>query len=125
VRDGQTLHGLAFSLIHLAHTELDLGIDDDVPRLLQWADESARRVQNPRCQAWAAWGRARLAFAAGDADVALAECRRAVEMLQDREFPWARVRLWALLADVARAVGDAEEAARAEGHLEGLATAAT
>jgi hypothetical protein len=125
VRDGQTLHGLAFSLIHLAHTELDLGIDDDVPRLLQWADESARRVQNPRCQAWAAWGRARLAFAAGDADVALAECRRAVGMLQDREFPWARVRLWALLAEVARAAGDAEEAARAERHLEGLATAST
>jgi tetratricopeptide (TPR) repeat protein len=121
VRDGQTLHGLAFALVHLAHTELDLGIGDEVPALLAHADESARRVQNPRCQAWAAWGRARLAVAAGDARTALAECRRAVELLDDREFPWACVRLWALLADVARAAGDVDEAARAEAHLSELA----
>ena len=123
VRDGQTLHGLAFALIHLAHTELDLGTGSDVPGLLEWADESARRVRNPRCQAWAAWGRARLCFAAGDATAALAECRRAVDLLEDREFPWARVRLWAFLAEVARAAGDADEAARAESHVQGLATA--
>ena len=123
VRDGQTLHGLAFALIHLAHTELDLGTGGDVPGLLAWADESARRVRNPRCQAWAAWGRARLCFAAGDATAALAECRRAVDLLEDREFPWARVRLWAFLAEVARAAGDADEAARAESHVQGLATA--
>jgi predicted ATPase/DNA-binding SARP family transcriptional activator len=121
VRDGQTLHGLAFALIHLAHTELDLGTGDDVPALLAWADESARRVRNPRCQAWAAWGRARLSFAAGDAARALAECRRAVELLEDREFPWARVRLWALFAEVALAAGDADEADRAESHVRELA----
>ena len=123
VRDGQTLHGLAFALVHLAHTELDLRTGDDVPALLAWADESARRVQNPRCQAWAAWGRARLAFADGDSATALAECRRAVEMLQDREFPWARVRLWALFAEVARAAGDLDEAARADAHLDELLAA--
>jgi predicted ATPase/DNA-binding SARP family transcriptional activator len=123
VRDGQTLHGLAFALVHLAHTELDLGRGDDVPALLRWADDSARRVQNPRCQAWAAWGRARLAFVAGDAAAALEECRRAVDLLEDREFPWARVRLWALLADVARAAGDDDEAARAAAHVQGLAPA--
>jgi tetratricopeptide (TPR) repeat protein len=122
VSDGQTLHGLAFALVHLAHTELDLGTGDDVPALLEWADESARRVQNPRCQAWAAWGRARLAFGAGDVDAALAGCRRAVDLLEDREFPWARVRLWALLAEAARAAGDTDEAVRAEAHIEGLAT---
>jgi predicted ATPase/DNA-binding SARP family transcriptional activator len=123
VRDGQTLHGLAFALVHLAHTELDLRTSGDVASLLRWADESARRVRNPRCQAWAAWGRARLAFAAGDAATALAECRRAVELLEDREFPWARVRLWALLAEVACAAGDADEAARAESHVRELAPA--
>jgi tetratricopeptide (TPR) repeat protein len=124
VSDGQTLHGLAFALVHLAHTELDLGTHGDVPALLAWADESARRVHNPRCQAWAAWGRARLSFSSGDAATALAECRRAVELLADREFPWARVRLWALLSEVARAAGDAAEAARAEWHVEELAPAA-
>ncbi len=103
VRDGQTLHGLAFALVHLAHTELDLGAGADVAGLLEWADESARRVRNPRCQAWAAWGRARLALADGDAATALGECRRAVELLEDREFPWARVRLSALLDEAARA----------------------
>jgi ATP/maltotriose-dependent transcriptional regulator MalT len=123
VRDGQTLHGLAFALVHLAHTELDLGTGDDVLSLLQWADESARRVHNPRCQAWAAWGRARLAFAAGDVATALDECRRAVTLLEDREFPWARVRLWALLAEVARAAREPDEAARAEAHVRELAPA--
>ncbi len=114
VRDGQTLHGLAFALVHLAHTELDVGMSDDVPGLLEWADASARQVHNPRCQAWAAWGRARLALAAGEATTALAECRRAVALLEDREFPWARARLWALLAEAARAAGEPIEAARAD-----------
>jgi hypothetical protein len=44
-------------------------------------------------------------------------------MLQDREFPWARVRLWALFAEVARAAGDLDEAARADTHLDELLAA--
>jgi hypothetical protein len=61
------------------------------------AQSAARRVQNPRCQAWAAWGRARVALADDDPGAALRECRRAVDLLQDREFPWALARLHALL----------------------------
>ena len=97
VQDGATPHGLAFALVHLAHTQLDLGEDDDVGPVLERADEAARRVQNPRCQAWAAWGRARTALAGGDPAAALRECRSAVDLLQDREFPWALTRLHDLL----------------------------
>jgi predicted ATPase len=97
VQDGATPHGLAFALVHLAHTQLDLGEDDDVGPVLERADEAARRVQNPRCQAWAAWGRARVALTGGDATAALRECRRAVDLLQDREFPWALARLHDML----------------------------
>jgi ATP/maltotriose-dependent transcriptional regulator MalT len=106
-------HGLAFALVHLAHTRLDLGEADGVPALLAEADEVARRAQNPRCQAWAAWGRARVAYARGDATVAVDECRRAVELLEEREFPWARARLWSFMADCAEAAGLAEEVERA------------
>jgi hypothetical protein len=57
----------------------------------------ARSVHNPRCQAWAAWGRARLALAAGETDVALEASERAVRLLADGEFPWARQQLAAFV----------------------------
>ena len=106
-------HGLAFALVHLAHTQLDLGKDDGVPDLLTKADEVARRAHNPRCQAWAAWGRARIAAARGEATIAIDECRRATSLLEDREFPWARARLWSFVADCAEATGVPDEAERA------------
>ena len=79
------------------------------------ATTCARRVQNPRCQAWAAWGRARLAFTDGRADLAVEECRRATALLQDREFPWALVQLWEFHAETATAAGrlDVADEARA------------
>jgi predicted ATPase/DNA-binding SARP family transcriptional activator len=111
VPPGESMHGLAFALVHLAHTILD-GHDDvsgdtseEVRGLLDHADDVATRAQNPRCQAWAAWGRGRLALAAGDAAAAVDECRRAVALLQDREFPWARAQLWTFLAGSADASG--------------------
>jgi predicted ATPase len=113
VTDGETMHGLAFALVHLAHTLLDVGSADDVRALLDRADDVARRAQNPRCQAWAAWGRARLALTGGDAAVAVEESERAVALLEDREFPWARARLWAFLAEAADAAGDAGATERA------------
>ncbi|NJC68595.1 AAA family ATPase [Planosporangium thailandense] len=106
-------HGLAFALIHLAHTRLDLGDGDGATGLLAEADEVARRARNPRCQAWAAWGRARIALAQGDATAAVDECRRALALLEEREFPWARVRLWSFLAECAEAAGLPDEAERA------------
>ncbi len=117
VSDGQTMHGLAFALVHLAHTLLDVGSDEDVRPLLERADDVARRAQNPRCQAWAAWGRGRLALAAGDAAAAVQECERAVALLEDREFPWARARLWAFLAQAADAAGDAGTAEKARAQV--------
>jgi predicted ATPase/DNA-binding SARP family transcriptional activator len=113
VRGVDSLHGLTFALAHLAHTRLDLGEGDGVTALLTEADEIARRAQNPRCQAWAAWGRARIAFAHGEATVAADECRRALALLEEREFPWARARLWSLMADCAEAAGLPDEAERA------------
>ncbi|WP_147268636.1 AfsR/SARP family transcriptional regulator [Sphaerisporangium album] len=106
-------HGLPFALAHLAHTLLDVGEDDEVPALLAEADEVARRMRNPRCQAWAAWGRARIACGHGDAARAAQECRRALALLEEREFPWARARLWSLMADCAEAAGLPEEAEQA------------
>ncbi|WP_449061521.1 ATP-binding protein, partial [Planomonospora algeriensis] len=50
-------HGLAFALVHLAHARLDLDPCADVAALLTEADEVARRAHNPRCRAWAVWGR--------------------------------------------------------------------
>lgn len=73
VRVDATLHGLAFALVHLAHTELDLGNGDDVPAFLTWAGESARRVHNAALPGFGRLGAARLAFDAGDASTALAE----------------------------------------------------
>ena len=58
-------------------------------------------------------GRARLALAGGDAAVAVEECERAVALLENREFPWARARLWAFLAEAAHAAGDAGTAEQA------------
>jgi predicted ATPase/DNA-binding SARP family transcriptional activator len=113
VRGFASLHGLTFALVHLAHTRLDLDEVDGVPALLAEADEVARRAQNPRCQAWAAWGRARIAFACGRATVAADECRRALALLEEREFPWARARLWSLMAECAEAAGLPDEAERA------------
>ena len=108
-----SLHGLAFALAHLAHTRLDLDESDDVTALLAEADEIARRAQNPRCQAWAAWGRARIALAHGRATIAADECRQALALLEEREFPWARARLWRLMADCADAAGLHHQAERA------------
>jgi predicted ATPase/DNA-binding SARP family transcriptional activator len=95
-RAAGSLHGLSFSLVQLAHTRLDLGHVDGVPADLDEVDEVARRVRNPRNPAWAAWGRARLALARGDTASAADDCRRAMALLADREFPWARERLEAL-----------------------------
>jgi predicted ATPase/tetratricopeptide (TPR) repeat protein len=110
VRDGETPHGLAFALVHQAHTLLDLGDRREVAALLEQADEAARRGQNPRCQAWAAWGRARLALDVGDPVAALGESRWAVDLLEEREFPWALAELHAF---VARAAGAAQDGAGA------------
>jgi predicted ATPase/DNA-binding SARP family transcriptional activator len=91
VSDGKTLHGLAFALVHLAHARLDHDEETsgaDVTDLLERAEDAARRARNPRCTALAAWGRARIALAAGDVGTAVREGCRAVELLGDREFPW-------------------------------------
>jgi predicted ATPase/DNA-binding SARP family transcriptional activator len=112
-----SLHGLAFALVQLAHTRLDAGRSERVPAELAEADEVAARVRNPRNPAWAAWGRARLALAAGDAVAAADDCRRAAELLADREFPWARARVWATYAEAARAAGRLDEAERARGAI--------
>jgi predicted ATPase len=116
-----SLHSHAFALVQLAHARLDLGDGDRVTPLLREADEVARRGRNPRCQAWAAWGRARIAHAHGDVALAAQECRTAVALLQDREFPWARARLWALTADCADAAGQAAEARHARDLADALA----
>ncbi|GGO29964.1 SARP family transcriptional regulator [Microbispora rosea subsp. aerata] len=113
VRGRNSLHGLTFALVHTAHTRLDVDEGDDVAALLAEADEVARRARNPRCQAWAAWGRARMARVRGDADAAVRECRDALALLKEGEFPWARARLWSFLADCAEAAGLPGEAARA------------
>ncbi|MFJ8578251.1 AfsR/SARP family transcriptional regulator [Micromonospora sp. NPDC093277] len=103
-------HALAFTLVQLAHTRLDRGEVDGVPAMLAEAADTARRSANPRCQAWAAWGRARIAYADGDAATATDECRRAVELLEEREFPWARRRLRSLTAELASASGRGPQA---------------
>lgn len=103
-------HATAFTLVQLAHTRLDRGEVDGVRAMLAEADDTARRSGNPRCQAWAAWGRARIRYADGDAIGAADECRRALDLLQEREFPWARRRLWSLAADAAAAAGRPQEA---------------
>ncbi|MET8838053.1 BTAD domain-containing putative transcriptional regulator [Micromonospora sp. NPDC004540] len=103
-------HATAFTLVQLAHTRLDRGEVDGVAAMLAEADDTARRSGNPRCQAWAAWGRARIGYAAGDEVGAVDECRRALDLLQEREFPWARRRLWSLAADAATAAGRPQEA---------------
>ncbi|MBX6381868.1 MAG: winged helix-turn-helix domain-containing protein [Microbispora sp.] len=113
VRGRNSPHGLTFALVHTAHTRLDVDEGDDVAELLAEADEVARRARNPRCQAWAAWGRARMARVRGDAGAAVRECRHALALLKEGEFPWARVRLWSFLADCAEAAGLPGEAARA------------
>ena len=105
---GNSPHGLAFALVHLAHTLLRTGEFGEARNLLARADDVARRMQNPRCQAWAAWGRARLALAQGDPDLALDECRRAADFFQNREFPWVIVQLWEFLAETATAAGRPE-----------------
>jgi hypothetical protein len=66
-------------------------------------NDIARRMQNPRCQALAAWGRGRLALADGSPGRALDECRRAADLFQNREFPWAIAQLWEFLAETAAA----------------------
>ncbi len=114
-------HSHAFALVHLAHARLDLGETDSVTPLLSEADEVARRGRNPRCQAWAAWGRARIARTHGAAAVAAEECRTAVALLQDREFPWARARLWSLMAECADAAGRPDEAKHARDTADALA----
>jgi predicted ATPase len=115
-----SLHSHAFALVQLAHARLDLGDGDQVTPLLREADEVASRVHNPRCQAWAAWGRARIAHAHGDVAAAAQDCRTAVALLQDRDFPWARARLWALTADCADAAGQPAEARHARDMADAL-----
>ncbi|GLZ14889.1 hypothetical protein Acsp04_51240 [Actinomadura sp. NBRC 104425] len=106
-------HGLAFALVHLAHTRLDLHETEAAIPLLAEAVEVARSVRNPRCQAWAAWGRARIAMAGGRPETAADECRTALKLLEDREFPWARAQLWTLMAETAEATGRPDEAEHA------------
>ncbi|WP_185949113.1 BTAD domain-containing putative transcriptional regulator [Microbispora sp. SCL1-1] len=113
VRGRNSFHGLTFALVHTAHTRLDMDEGDDASALLAEADEVARRVRNPRCQAWAAWGRARMARVRGDAGAAVRECRDALALLKEGEFPWARARLWSFLAECAEAAGVPDEAAHA------------
>ncbi|MBE3012160.1 AAA family ATPase [Microbispora sp. NEAU-D428] len=113
VRGRNSLHGLTFALVHTAHTRLDVGEGDDVTALLAEADDVARRARNPRCQAWAAWGRARMARVRGDAGSAVRECRDALALLKEGEFPWARARLWSFLAGCAEEAGLPDEAAHA------------
>ncbi|WP_169953682.1 BTAD domain-containing putative transcriptional regulator [Microbispora sp. H11081] len=113
VRAQGSPHGLAFALVHTAHLRLDMDEHDDVTALLAEAGDVARRARNPRCQAWAAWGRARMARVRGKADLAVQECRDAVALLKEGEFPWARARLWAFLAGCADDAGLPDEAARA------------
>ncbi|KAA9376554.1 AfsR/SARP family transcriptional regulator [Microbispora cellulosiformans] len=122
VRGQGSLHGLAFALVHTAHTRLDLDEGDDVAALLAQAQDVARRAYNPRCQAWAAWGRARMAYARGDAGAAVRECRDALALLKDGEFPWARARLWSFLAACAETAGLPDEAARARSTAAALTT---
>ncbi len=112
-RERGSLHGLAFALVHLVHTKIDMGLTEGVPAELAEADDVARRVRNPRNPAWAAWGRARLALARGDAAAAADDCREALDRLEDREFPWARAELWATYADAAQAAGRLDEARHA------------
>ncbi|HLL65001.1 MAG TPA: BTAD domain-containing putative transcriptional regulator [Micromonosporaceae bacterium] len=122
-REQQSMHGYAFALVQLAHTMLDVGETADVPALLAQAEEVARQVRNPRNPAWAAWGRARLAMAGGDAATAADECRTAVDLLGDREFPWALAELWATYADAATAAGRPDEARHARAQLNGMSSA--
>ncbi|TLP65971.1 BTAD domain-containing putative transcriptional regulator [Microbispora triticiradicis] len=122
VRGQGSFHGLAFALVHTAHTRLDLDEGDDVAALLAEAQDVARRAYNPRCQAWAAWGRARMAYVRGDAGAAVRECRDAVALLKDGEFPWARARLWSFLAGCAETAGLPDEAARARETAAALTT---
>jgi ATP/maltotriose-dependent transcriptional regulator MalT len=119
---GESMHGLAFALVHLAHTILDApGGEPEATALLARADDVAKRAQNPRCQAWAAWGRGRLARRAGDAGAAVTESQRAVALLRDREFPWARAELWTFLADSADLAGQDVVARQAREHARGIA----
>ncbi|XVQ86916.1 ATP-binding protein [Microbispora siamensis] len=113
VRGRNSLHGLTFALVHTAHTRLDVDEGDDVTALLAEADDVARRARNPRCQAWATWGRARMARVRGDAGSAVRECRDALALLKEGEFPWARARLWSFLAGCAEEAGLPDEAAHA------------
>ncbi|WP_433606271.1 BTAD domain-containing putative transcriptional regulator [Dactylosporangium sp. CA-139114] len=94
----QAPHGLAFALVHLAHARLDAGDPAAAAPLLAEADAVARQARNPRCQAWAAWGRARIARADGDEATAAAEGRRALDLLGEHEFPWALKKLRAFTA---------------------------
>jgi ATP/maltotriose-dependent transcriptional regulator MalT len=110
---GNSLHGLAFALVHLAHTLLTVGQQAEARDLLARANDIARRVQNPRCQAWAAWGRARLALADGRCVVALEECTRAADLFKGREFPWAMNQLWEFVGETATAAGQASIAEQA------------
>ncbi|MFC0864045.1 BTAD domain-containing putative transcriptional regulator [Sphaerimonospora cavernae] len=128
-----SLHGLTFALVHLAHTRLDLaegegrgaeGTDGETTAVLNEADEIARRARNPRCQAWAAWGRARIARTGGNVSRAYDECRRALTLLEEREFPWARARLWSFTAECAAATGHRDEAAQARHAATTVATTA-
>ncbi|MFG2109900.1 AfsR/SARP family transcriptional regulator [Micromonospora chersina] len=113
-------HATAFTLVQLAHTRLDRGEADGVTAMLAEADDTARRSGNPRCQAWSAWGRARIRYTEGDAAGAADECGRALDLLQEREFPWARRRLWCLAADAASAAGRPQEADAARRAAEDL-----
>lgn len=87
--DAPARHTGAFALVHLGHVCLDRGDPAEAGRCFDEGEGAARQVANPRCQAWAAWGRARLAAESSDQDAARREAQLATELLAGREFPWA------------------------------------
>jgi hypothetical protein len=86
-----SLHGLAFALVHLAHTSLSADDDNDVPSLLSMVTTWPGGRRTLGATRGLRGGRARLALADGHAGPALHECRQATAMLQDREFPGAQL----------------------------------
>lgn len=107
VDDAPARHTGAFALVHLGHALLDAGGHEDEAAIrLAEGDALARQVANPRCQAWAAWGRGRLAELAEDRDTALAEAQLATELFAGREFPWALRSLEDFLARLRADSGD-------------------
>lgn len=76
-----------------------------------------RGMPRPRRRA-VARRRARLALSEGRCDVALDESERAVELFQDREFPWAMHQFWEFVGDTATGAGQPSIAEQARAHAD-------